>query len=177
MLTPHERIMMSELELRLKQAQEFISSKELPSLEDSVAWYSYLAGLKIIQGNTSNDVSFVATLLAKQYLIHRFGKVAFDAAEKPQGAPGFDIDLRLPDGRRLVAEIKSTHPYKANDLGAQQLAMFKKDFYKLAEVHADIKLFFLTEPVTFELMKKPKYRIQLAGVTVVLLPTGTEFTA
>ena len=45
----------------------------------------------------SNDVSFAATLLTKQYLFAKFG-VTFDAAEKPQGAPGIDIDLKATDG-------------------------------------------------------------------------------
>ena len=43
-------------------------AKEIPPLENSAAWYAYLAELKEIQGNANIDVSFVATLLAKQYL-------------------------------------------------------------------------------------------------------------
>jgi hypothetical protein len=75
-----------------------------------------------------------------------------------------------------VAEIKTTSPYMPNDLGAQQKAMFEKDFTKLANAIADIKLFLVTETKTFELMKKPKYKSQLSGVTVVLLTTNEEFT-
>jgi hypothetical protein len=87
-----------------------------------------------------------------------------------------DIDARLPNGKSLVAEIKTTSPYKPNDLGAQQKAMFEKDFAKLANAEAEIKLFLLTEHATFDLMKKPKYRSQLSGVSVVLLTTGEELT-
>jgi hypothetical protein len=89
-------------------------------LENIDAWYAYLARLREIQGNFYNDVSFIANLLAKEYLVSHYGLKAYDAAEKPQGAPGIDIEANLPDGRRLVAEIKSTSPSGQYGLGAQQ---------------------------------------------------------
>ncbi|MFT3893103.1 MAG: hypothetical protein QM730_15850 [Anaerolineales bacterium] len=176
MLTTHEKAMMQDVERRLVEMRAHLS-RELPAVEDTAAWYAFLADLKSIQGNSSNDVSFVATLLAKQYLARCFGVSNFDAAEKAQGAPGIDIDIRLPDGRRLVAEIKTTSPYMPNDLGAQQKATFEKDFIKLRNAVAELKLFLVTEPRTFELMKRLKYRLMLQGVTVVLLTTNEEFTA
>ncbi len=149
----------------------------IPPLEDSTAWFQYLTELKAIQGNSNNDVSFVATVLAKEYLLKRYNVNSFDAAEKPQSAPGIDIDVHLPDGKRLIAELKTTSPYMPNDLGAQQKATFEKDFIKLANAKADIKLFLVTEQRTFDLMKKPKYQSMLQGISVVLLTTGEEFTA
>ncbi len=88
-----------------------------------------------------------------------------------------DIDVKLQDGRHLVAEIKTTSPYKSNDLGAQQINSFKKDFKILREAIAEIKIFFVTEPRTFKLMKLDKYKTLLTGVQVVLLPSGEEFVA
>jgi hypothetical protein len=176
MLSIHEQAMMKDIEHRWTEIRAF-ASKSFPPLENSLAWYDNLAKLKEIQGNASNDASFVATLLAKQLLANRFGLINFDAADKPQGAPGIDIDVQLPGGRRLVAEIKTTSPYKPNDLGAQQKTTFEKDFIKLANANAEIKLFLVTDRRTFELMKRPKYRSWLQGVTVILLTTGEEFTA
>ncbi len=86
----------------------------------------YLHSIKSIQGNFNNDIGFVSTLLAKQYLEKTYDLQGFNAADKPQGAPGLDIDVKLQDGRHLVAEIKTTSPYKSNDLGAQQINSFKK---------------------------------------------------
>jgi len=40
-----------------------------------------------------------------------------------------------------------------------------------------VKLFLVTEVRTFQLMKKPKYRSQLRGVSIVLLTTDEEFAA
>ena len=39
------------------------------------------------------------------FLPKRFG-IELDAALKPQGAPGMDIDCALPDGTRIVGELK-----------------------------------------------------------------------
>jgi len=177
MLTPKERNYTVEMERRLLQLRSFLAERPLPALEDASAWYHYLAALKEIQGNPNNDVSFAATLMAKAFLQANFQAMSLDAADKAQGAPGLDIDLRLPDGRRLVAEIKTTVPYKPDDLGAQQKSTFDKDFAKLAAAKADVKIFFLTECRTFELMRQAKYRSKLAGVTVVLLPQGEEIAA
>ena len=168
---------MENIRQRLVQVRSHLSENDFPALENIPAWYSFLTELKIIQGNFNNDVSFLATLLAKQYLKEKYGLQHFNAADKPQGAPGLDINVTLSNGKRLVAEIKTTIPYKPDDLGAQQITSFKKDFKKLVEVKADIKLFLLTEYKTYELMKESKYKSQLSGIKVVLLPTGEEFSA
>lgn len=177
MLSPAERDYVEEMTRRLAQMRSFLAERPIPTPEEASAWYQYLASLKNIQGNANNDVSFAATLMAKTYLRAKFQCHSFDAAEKAQGAPGLDIDIWLPDKRRLVAEIKTTVPYKSNDLGAQQKAMFEKDFLKLASTKAAVKLFFLTERRTFDLMRASKYRSKLAGIRVVLLPQGEEITA
>lgn len=162
---------------RIEQVSSYLIAKDLSKFEDVADWYNFLADIKSIQGNFNNDISFLATLMAKQYLEKKYGLLGFNAAEKAQGAPGLDIDVRLPSGERLVAEIKTTTPYKPNDLGSQQKNTFSKDFAKLADAKADIKLFFLTEQRTFDLMQKPKYRSQLSQITVVHLPSGEEFLA
>jgi hypothetical protein len=176
MLSISEQTVMQDIERRLIEMRAHLLGK-MPSLDDTGAWYTYLAKLKAIQGNSSNAVSFVATLLVKQYLEKRYGINDFDAAAKSQNAPGIDIDVLLPDGQRLVAELKTTNPYKPNDFGAQQRKSIKKDFLKLANANADVKLFLVTDPITFGFMKKSKYQSILQGITVVLLTTGEEFTA
>jgi hypothetical protein len=47
----------------------------------------------------------------------------------------------------------------------------------LINAKADLKFFFVTEPRTFEIMKRHKNHPQLAGIIIVLLTTGEEFTA
>jgi hypothetical protein len=156
---------------------DLLSTKEFPSLEDTSTSRAYLAEIKAIQGNATNDARFVATLLAKEHHAKRYGLQDFDATDKPQGVPGIDIDVQLPDGKSLVAEIRTTTPYIPNDLGAQQKTTFEKDCIELTNATADVKLFLVTEVRTFQLMKKPKYRSQLRGVSIVLLTTDEEFAA
>ena len=168
---------LEDIRRRLERINSFLNEESFPDFEDAIAWFDYLNKIRIIQGNFSNDMGFVSTLLAKDYLEEVYSLKGFNAADKPQGAPGLDIDVKLPDGKHLVAEIKTTLPYKPNDLGAQQINTFKKDFKKLRDAIADVKIFFVTEDRTYQLMKLPKYRELLIGVHVVLLPSGEEFIA
>lgn len=173
-LTPAERAYLDALKGRLDKLSAFLSERPSPSATAATRdWYGYLADLKEIIGNASNGISFVATLMAKDYLARKLPLVTFDAAAKPQGAPGLDIDEKTTDGKRVVAEIKTTMPYLGSELGAQQKATFKKDFEKLKIVQAEYKFFFVTEQATFEIVKR-RYADQLQGVTVVLLTTDEE---
>ena len=153
--------------------RKFLNDNALIEPPDPVAWHSFLSALRKIQGNLSNDGSFIATLLAKQYLQSKFG-VDFDAAEKPRGAPGIDIDIKTSDGLRIVAEIKTTVPYQVSDFGAQQAASFKKDFVKLAASEADYKFLFVTDSAAYAALQKDKYTKLVPGVRIVHLGTGRE---
>ncbi len=173
-LTANEQAYLVATTRRIDTLARFLSERPSPTHEATTReWYTYLSSLKAILGNASNGMSFVATLMAKDYLSHKLPMKSFDAAAKPQGAPGLDIDERTMDGKRVVAEIKTTTPYQGSDLGAQQKATFKKDFDKLRQVEAEHKFFFVTEQATFEIVKR-RYIDQLHGVKVVLLTTGEE---
>lgn len=89
----------------------FLAGSALPADLDERAWLAHLTGIKAILGNISKDVGFVATLLVKRYLAELFAIVDFDAAAKPQGAPGADIVAVTADGRQIIGELKTTTPY------------------------------------------------------------------
>ena len=99
--------LLQEIHNRLNRVKSFLTENTFPDYENVFVWFDYLNNIKSIQGNFNNDISFLATLLAKQYLEKTYSLQKFNAADKPQGSPGLDIDVRLPDGRRLVAEIKT----------------------------------------------------------------------
>lgn len=179
MLTDRERRYVAEIAERVGLVRSFLISNGLEGTLQPTVLFKFLSTLREIQGNLSNDVSFAATLMAKEFLSSKFG-ISFDAADKPQGAPGIDIDIRLPNGERIVAEIKTTVPYQANDFGAQQAASFKKDFAKLSEAKAEHKFLFVTDARAFAALMKPKYLQYLShipGVRVVNLVTGDEYAA
>jgi hypothetical protein len=176
-LSENERRAIERIRERVTRLGAFFANTAPPENNSASEWFAYLARFKDELGNFNNDVSFFATLLAAAHLIENFDVPPFDAAEKAQGAPGLDIDVRTRRGERIIAEIKTTHPYKTNDLGAQQAKTFSKDAEKLRRESADYKFFFLTDQETFELMKKPQYRQWFQGVRVVLLPSGNEISA
>jgi len=176
MLTENEKRYCSEIADRVSRMRGFLNENALTESPEPVQWHSFLSTLRKIQGNLSNDGSFIATLLAKQYLNAKFG-VEFDAAEKPQGAPGIDIDVESSDGQRIVAEIKTTVPYQVSDFGAQQAASFKKDFAKLAASAAKHKFLFVTDSGAFLVLQKDKYTKLMPGVRIVHLATGQEHAA
>jgi hypothetical protein len=138
---------------KLQDLREFFTDKALDSEAHPAEAYSFLSQLKAILGNLNNDISFVAPLMAKEYLSTRFDMGGFDAAAKAQGAPGIDIEVRTPDGKRIAAEVKTTFPYQAA-FGAKQREMISKDIAKLKESNADTKFLLLTERLSFEAAKK-----------------------
>ena len=161
---------------KVAELREYLNVQSLDPHGSPADWYHHLNKMKGILGNTNNDVSFVGTLLAKSYLVNRFGDIEFDAAQKAQGASGLDIDLTIGQ-ERVVGEIKTTIPYNGPDFGAQQKAMFEKDFAKLAAAEAAHKYMFVTETATFEILCRPSYRERLAGVAIVQLISGEEVPA
>lgn len=62
-------------------------------------------------------------------------------ALKPQGSPGLDVDENTSDGKRIIGELKTTFPYKENNLGSNQKSNFIKNFVKLQHNKADYKYF------------------------------------
>jgi hypothetical protein len=175
-LTEREKRYCAEIADRVSRMREFLNENALLEPPEPKDWHSFLSRLRKIQGNLSNDGSFIATLLAKQYLHSKFG-VEFDAAEKPQGAPGIDIDVKSSEGHRIVAEIKTTVPYQVSDFGAQQAATFKKDFAKLVASEAKHKFLFVTDSGAFSALQKDKYIKLMPGVRIVHLATGQEHAA
>jgi hypothetical protein len=108
-LTPSERTNLEQIEDRIKQIMDFFLATDIPKRDDPLSWYEYLNKLKNIRGNPNNDISFIATLIAKNYLVTKYGIQGFDAAAKAQGAPGFDIDFTFQNGDQLVAEKKQRY--------------------------------------------------------------------
>ena len=167
-LTEAERARCNEIMRRIERLQALLAAEMLGSPDNPAAWYKYLAATKQIQGNLSNDISFLACLMAKRYLAQQHGVSGFDASTKAQGAPGLDIDVRTIDGRRVIAEIKTTDPYLRVDFGAQQKQKFREDFAKLKKAPADLKYLFVTEARTYQILLA-KYAAEIPDVRIVLL--------
>lgn len=166
-LSDGERARLEKLTQKGREIREFICART-PTDVDVRTWFAYLSAVKALQGNADNDLSFLACILAKNYLLEQHGPHAFDAAQKAQGAPGLDVDFRLSDGTRVVGEIKTTTPYLLTDFGAQQRTSMKKDLAKLQAADAGRKYFFVTDERTYDVLNK-KHAHDLVGIELVLL--------
>ena len=163
------QILKKDAELRA-----FLESQRLIEPPNAKLWFAYLASVKDIQGNISNSLGFVATLLAKEYLAARFNLIHFDAAEKAQGAPGPDIEARTVDGQSIRCEIKTTRPYQPG-FGAQQKVKIKEDLKKLINSPANYKIMFVTDADAFKTLCKRYYSEYARGIEVVNLITSETY--
>ena len=168
-LTAREQKTLAAIEARLKRLKDYLNQADCPAMEAVPAvWQGHLAAIKEIVGNASNDMSFIACLSAKSYLCSTLPMVEYDAAAKPQGASGLDIDERTTDGGRVIGEIKTTTPFQQNDFGAAQISSFRNDFAKLNRTIAEHKFLFVTDKRAYDILKR-KYLKQIPEVDVVLL--------
>lgn len=160
-----------KLSNKLIEVQAFLNNADVDSFSniDAMEQFELLKGFRRILGNIDNDMSFLGCLLIKVFLQSRHDFPELNMALKAQGSPGLDIDEMTADGQRIIGELKTTYPYKENDLGAQQKDTFLKDFENLQRTEAEHKYFFLTERQTFDIVCA-KYTTYLQGVAVVLLP-------
>ncbi|MHB8733231.1 MAG: hypothetical protein ACYDAB_15770 [bacterium] len=171
MLTELEEFRLYQIAGRVGKLRAFLREHDLPAPDCVNEWYEFLAAVKGIQGNLNNDVAFIATLMAKEYLTKHFQISDFDAAEKRQGASGIDIVARTHDGKCVVAEIKSTFPYGTDRFGGNQTDTIRRDLVRLAATQADLKFFFVTESKSFDILKGRRNSWKAQGVRIVLLST------
>jgi hypothetical protein len=169
-ITPKEKAELEQIQAKLEKLKLHLNSVSLAEPFEVNQWYKCLADIKAIQGNSSNDSSFLSCLMAKIYLSEKFDLTDFDIADKPQGAPGLDIDVLTKEAKRIIGEIKTTVPYHGakNDLGAKQKETFRHDFEKLNRTPADYKFFFVTEKATFDIVQR-RYAKEIPDVEIVLL--------
>jgi hypothetical protein len=152
----------------------FLANTSFPASNDAREWLTYLTGIKTALGNLNNDLGFVATLLVKHYLERRFGVVDFDAAGKPQGASGVDIEASTPDGLSIVGELKTTKPYQPG-FGAAQRTQIIKDLNRLAAYKADHRFMFVVDVDAYSALCRPALASRAPGVEIVDLVSGATF--
>ncbi len=171
-LKPNEQAGLDQLVQKLKDLQSVVN-RQLPinTPVDWSAWSAFLADIKQATGNLSNEASFVAVMLAKQYLKAKHSDLNdYNAAAKPQNAPGLDIDELTLNGRHIIAEVKTMEPNGQSDFGANQSVQVIKDLVKLESTPADFKYFFVTNRRAEQVVRtKEKYTQHLKSIEVVLL--------
>ena len=175
-LTQEEIKMLEKLKDKFLKLNNLLKNSEYNIYNDLYEQYTYLNEFKKVLGNLNNDLSYIACLMTKQYLLkkHNFSH-DLDVSIKKQGTSGLDLDETTLENERCIAEIKTIFPYQnKNNFGANQKKAFRNDFKKLKENDAKYKYLFVVEEKSFNILKK-KYISELTGITTVLLPSGQLF--
>lgn len=154
--------------------RQFLDDVSFPVGTDAQDWLTYLTGIKTALGNLNNTLGFVATLMVKSYLERRFGILDFDAAGKPQGASGIDIEASTPDGLRIVGELKTTKPYRPG-FGAAQRKAIIKDLSRLAASNADHRFMFVVDADAFSALCRPALSRRAPAIEIVDLVNDRTF--
>lgn len=164
----HEQNYLDTITEKEQRIKEFIQSNaynsDLPLQDQFNFWISF----KEIIGNFHNDISFLASLRAKEFLKNKFSDFNLDVGSKPQGAPGLDIDITLSNGKRVIAEIKTTKPY-SKGFGAAQKKSIKADILKLENAIADYKYMMVTDDEAFDTLLNPIYFNFQDGIKIIHL--------
>ncbi len=175
-LTSNEERYCRAIETKLEALERHLQSNALSQPINARVWLFHLSGIKSALGNINNDMSFVASLLIKEFLEAEYGCVDFDAARKPQGAAGPDVVATAADGSTIVGELKTTTPYQMGFGAAQRLSILK-DLDRLASSVADHRLMFVVDPDSFDtLCHHNSFAFRAPGVRVVDLITGASHT-
>jgi hypothetical protein len=145
--------------------------RALKSTENVYDAFDAYKNFKDAIGNYNSDMAYISCLMAKKWLIKRFGNHvsdSLDVSQKSQSAKGFDIELRECD---IVGEIKNTVPCKKKDdgFGAQQIASIERDLEKLRNSGVKNKFFFVTDKKCFDNLKDEKFKQKLKGIELVPL--------
>ena len=174
-LTKTERERLAALSSVIRALAACLRRRAPTTAASAESWFRYLAAVKKAQGNMHMQLSFLACLMAKAYLGSHHSVNGLDVAAKPQGAPGLDFDFRTRAGRRLIAELKTTVPYEADDFGAAQWSALERDFAKLRRQRAYAKYLFVTDPQSFTYLRQSRGSVKVPGLRIVLLPGGRSF--
>ena len=160
---------------KLEKIRGLLNSTPLDDTTAMDEWHACLKAMKEVVGNAHNDMNTIACLLAKDYLGRKLPMTPYDALAKAHGARGLDIDETTTAGHRVIGEIKTTGAFGHRDVRSPQKEAFEKDFARLHDADAEHKFFFVVDPEIFGIDRR-KYAAQVRGLTVVLLPSGDEFT-
>ena len=137
---------------KVENLRAVLDANRLCDPVNAQSWLAHLTQIKDALGNVGNSMSFLGSLLIKEFLNDEFGVSDFDAGLKPQGASGADVEATAEDGRVIVGELKTTKPYQLGFGAAQRTAMLK-DLSRLANSNADIRIMFGTDRDAYDAIR------------------------
>lgn len=123
--------------------------------------------VKDLLGNLSSIINFLALQKAKLFLEKNFNQELPGVLLKDINTPGWKINCILNDGKRIVAEAKTTTP-TGRSFGSKQREEISKVLDKLKSADADYKYLFVTNEETARILHI-EYSMELVGITVEII--------
>ncbi|SEP84808.1 hypothetical protein SAMN04487977_101601 [Treponema bryantii] len=158
----------NQITLRINNVKQYLNecntSYQSSDIEDLLKDY---VTIKDLLGNLNAGVNFLILQKAKIFLEKEFKHPVPDVLLKNVTSQGFKIDYRLDNGKRIIAEAKTTTP-TGRDFGAKQRDEIVKVLNKLKSVYADYKYLFVTNVDTANILHI-QYSMDLVGIIVEVL--------
>ena len=157
-----------EISKRLIKVRDYLnnsySSYSISDLDDMLEDF---INVKDLLGNLGSVINFLTLQKAKLFLEKKFNQNIPDILLKDVNTPGMKINFSLNNGKRVIAEAKTTTPI-GQTFGSKQREEISKVLDKLICSEADYKYLFVTNEDTARILHI-EYSKELVGVTVELI--------
>ena len=157
-----------EISNRLKKVKEYLSEKSTSySISNIDNMLKDLITIKDSLGNLGSIINFLTLQKGKDFLEKKFNQNLPDILLKDINSPGWKINCILNNGKRIIAEAKTTTP-TGSSFGSKQREEILKVLTKLKSVEAEYKYLFVTNEDTARILHI-EYSMELVGINVELI--------
>ena len=158
----------NEISNRINKVKEYLNNRNTSySISDIGDIIEDLITIKDSLGNLGSIINFLALQKAKLFLEKKFNQELPGILLKDINTPGWKINFILRDGKRIVAEAKTTTP-NGKTLGSKQREEISKVLDKLKSIDADYKYLFVTNEETARILHI-EYSMELEGISVEII--------
>ena len=158
----------NEISNRINKVKDYLNDRNTSySISDIGDIIEDLITIKDSLGNLGSIINFLTLQKAKLFLEKKFNQELPGVLLKDINTPGWKINYILSDGKRIVAEAKSTTP-TGRTFGSKQREEISKVLDKLKSIDADYKYLFVTNEETARILHI-EYSMELVGITVELI--------
>ena len=158
----------NEISNRLNKVKDYLNDRNTSySISDLSDMIEDFITVKDSFGNLGSIINFLTLQKAKLFLEKKFNQELPGVLLKDINTPGWKINCILNDGKRIVAEAKTTTP-TGRSFGSKQREEISKVLDKLKSVDAGYKYLFVTNEDTARILHI-EYSMELVGITVEII--------
>lgn len=158
----------NEISNRINKVKDYLNDRNTSySISELGNMIEDFISVKDTLGNLGSVINFLTLQKAKIFLEKKFNQRVPDVLLKDVNTPGIKIDFILNNGKRIIAEAKTTTP-TSKTFGSHQKDEITKVLNKLKSIDADYKYLFVTNTETANILHI-QYSMDLVGITVEVL--------